>query len=208
MLRKEAATQKFRQCRLSKLICVQISGLLDDAQSFNRRRRSDNPTNSKARESDFCKTINVNHDIRTIQLFERRNALLPIVQPRVDMVFDNGNLIACRHFKNFAPCRKRNRSTGRILEIRSEHHQFDAICRERSFERFKVNAKRTAWFRVRLYWNTKTPRACTIKNGDGTWICRIFENDRIARPNECLADQIKRLLAAVGDEEIFVLRGK
>src|SRR5215470_4577844 len=207
MLGEKAPAYKFRQHSLSKLVGVQVSRLFHQAQAFCRSCRRNDPSHAKTGEGNFGEAVNVNDDVGAIELLEGRNTLFPVIQPGINVVFDNRHLVPRRDFENLAPRGKWNRSPCRILKVWCEYHQLDAISGKRSFERFQVNAQRTARFGVRLDWNAEATSAGTIEDCNSTGISRIFENDRVTRPNERFADQIQRLLAAIRDKQIFVPRG-
>src|SRR5579871_340905 len=108
MLVEEAPAQKFSECRLGKLVGMKIRGLLYNAQAFHCRGRCHYPSHAETRERNLRKAINVNHDVGTIELFERRNALFSVMQSRVDVIFDDSDLKARSHFQNFPPRSERN----------------------------------------------------------------------------------------------------
>ena len=91
---------------MRQLVRVQIGGLLHQAQAFDGRRRRDNPANAKTREGYLGETIDVDNQIGAIQLLERRHAVFPQVQPSINMVFHNGNLMPRRKLQNFSPRRQ------------------------------------------------------------------------------------------------------
>ncbi len=55
--------------------------------------------------------------------------------------------------------------------------------------------------------NTQAARPGTIENRTCTGIRRIFQDHAIAGTHERFADEIESLLAAIGDEEVFVFGG-
>jgi len=84
MLAEKPAPQKFGKRSLRELIGVQVGGLLYYAKPLNRRWRSDNPPYPQAWKCHLRKTVNVNDQVRTVKLLQRRDAFLPGMQPRVD----------------------------------------------------------------------------------------------------------------------------
>ena len=70
MLGKQTSPQEFGKSRLRQLVCVQIGGLLHLPQPFDGRWRGNNPSDTQTGESHFRKAVDVNHQIRTVELFE------------------------------------------------------------------------------------------------------------------------------------------
>jgi len=97
---EKAAAKKFGERSLRELVGVEIGHLLDEAETCDGGGRRDNPTDAEARESHLGEAVNVNDEIRVIELLERRDADIAGVEARVDVVFDNGNLMARSQFKN------------------------------------------------------------------------------------------------------------
>ena len=87
---------------MGELIGVEISHLLDEAEPFGSGGRRDNPADAEAGESDLGKAVNVNDEIGLVELLERRNADIAGVETRVDVVFDDGNLMAGGEFQKAA----------------------------------------------------------------------------------------------------------
>src|SRR5262249_33762752 len=94
MLGEKSAAYEFGKRRLCKLVCVKVRRLLYETQTFDGRWRRNNPSYTQPGECNFRKTVDVNDDVRPVELFERRNALVPIVQARVNVILDNRHLIA------------------------------------------------------------------------------------------------------------------
>src|SRR6267154_3037722 len=109
MLAEKPAPQKFGKRSLRELIGVQVSGLLYYAKPLNRRWRSDNPPYAQAWKCHLRKTVNVNDQVRTVKLFQRRDAFLLGMQPRVDVIFHHGNLVPPGQLESFAPRSQRHR---------------------------------------------------------------------------------------------------
>ncbi len=89
MLCEKAAAQKFGERRLRELVGVQVGRLLHLAQALDGGGGRDNPADAQAGKSDFGEAVDVNDEVRAIEVFERRDALFAIVQARVDVVFDD-----------------------------------------------------------------------------------------------------------------------
>src|ERR1700723_2010706 len=102
---------------------MEIGGLLHDPKALDGCRRSNNPTHAQSWKGNLCKTIDVNDDIRTVELFQRWHALVAGVQPGVNMIFDDGHLMTSGEFQNSATRRQRHRGSGRVLKIRRENNQ-------------------------------------------------------------------------------------
>src|ERR1700757_4928081 len=92
MLGEIAAAQKFRQRSLRQLVGVQVGGLFHQAKTLDSSSGSNNPAHAQAGKCHLGKTVNVNHQIRTIQLLERWNALFASMQASVDVILDYRNL--------------------------------------------------------------------------------------------------------------------
>src|SRR6266566_469650 len=94
VLAEKSAPQKLRERGLRELIGVQVGRLLHHAQSFNRRCRSHNPSNAQARKRHLREAVDMNDQIRTVELFQRGDAFLSRVQSRVDVILHYRNLVA------------------------------------------------------------------------------------------------------------------
>src|SRR5580692_2914609 len=119
---------------------MQIGGLLDVAQAFDRGSGSDDPAYAQAWKRDFREAVDVDDNVAAVELLQRRYTFVTRVQPRVDVVFDDGNLVASGEFENFATRRQRHRCSSGILKVRSKHDELDAVGGERGFESFEVEA--------------------------------------------------------------------
>ena len=206
MLAEKSAAQKLRQRGLRQLVGMQIRCLFHHAQPFYGLWRRNNPTHAQPGERYFRKAVDVNHQIRTIQLLQRGNALVPRVQPRVNMVFHHGHLIPPRQLQQFAPRSQRHRNARGILKIRSQRDQLHTICRKSRFERLQVQSQRRSRLRVGSHRHSQAARPRPMENRHRARVGRIFHNHGIARTHKRFADQIERLLAPIGDEQIFVSR--
>src|SRR6266850_1023216 len=103
VLAEEPAPQELRERRLRKLIRMEVRRLLHDAQPLNGRRRRDDPPDPQSRECHLREAVNVDDDVRPVQLFQRRNSFLARIQPRVNMIFHDGNLVPSGQFQQLAP---------------------------------------------------------------------------------------------------------
>src|SRR5713226_6316865 len=103
VLGKKSAPQKFRQRSLRELIGVQVGSLFHHSQSLNRRRRSDDPPDPQAGERHFREAVDMNHQIRTVQLLQRRDAFLSRVQTRIDVIFHDWDLVPPSQLQYFPP---------------------------------------------------------------------------------------------------------
>src|SRR5712691_929649 len=92
VLAEKPAPQKFRERGLRELIGVQVGRLLHHAQPFNRRRRSDDPSNPQARKRHFREAVDMNNQVRAVELLQRGDAFLARMQPRVDVILHHRDL--------------------------------------------------------------------------------------------------------------------
>jgi hypothetical protein len=93
---EKSATDVFGQNGLPQVAAMQIGGLLHHAQSLDYIRRSDDPAHAHSWKRDFRKAVDLNDQIRTIQLLQRRDAFSAGAQPRVNVVFDQSALETAR----------------------------------------------------------------------------------------------------------------
>ena len=142
-----------------------------------------------------------------IELLERGNADIAGVQARVDVVFDDGNLVAGGEFQKAATGIEGHGCAGGILKIGSEDEKLDAIGGERGFEGIQIEAERLAGFGVGANRNAEATRANAMENGGGAGVGGIFHDDGVARADKGFGDEIESLLATRGDEKGFVLGG-
>jgi len=204
MLMEKAAAKEFGERGLGKLVGVEIGHLLDQAETFDGGGRRDNPTDAEAGESDLGEAVNVNDEIELIELLERRDTNVAGVQARVDVVFDDGNLVAGGEFQKATTGIQGHGSARGILKIGSEDEELDAIGGERGFEDFEVDAQRLAGFGVGANRHAEATRANSMKNGGGAGVGGIFQDDGVARAHKGFGDEIESLLTTSGDEESFV----
>src|SRR6267378_2318816 len=197
VLAEKSAPQEFRERRLRKLIGVQVGRLLHHAQSFNRRRRSDNPSDTQAGKCHFGKAIDVDHQVRAVELLQRRDAFLARMQPRVNVILHYRDLVPPRQLQYLAPRGQRHRRSCRILKIRREQDELDAVRRQRRLQRFQIQAQRRPRLRLRPHRNGEAPRARTVEDCHRSRIRRVFHNHGIARTHKRFADQVEGLLASI-----------
>ena len=120
---------------------------------FTRRRRSiggsgsDDPADAQPGKGDFREAVDVDDEIGAIELLERRNAFFARVQPGVNVIFDDGHLMARGQFQHAAARCERHRGAGGIVKIGREDDELDAISSERRFERIEVDAQFGCWVR-------------------------------------------------------------
>src|ERR1700736_1118657 len=100
MLRKKPAAQEFSQHSLGQLVRMQVCRLLYEPQPLNRCGWPDNPPNSQTWKCYFRETIDMNHHTCAIELLQTRNSLFPHVQSRINMILDDGHLVARRQFQD------------------------------------------------------------------------------------------------------------
>src|SRR5882762_6701492 len=204
VLDEKSPPQEFRERRLRKLVGVQVGRLLHHAQSFNRRRRSDNPSDTQAGKCHFGKAIDVDHQVRAVELLQRRDAFLARMQPRVNVIFHHRNLMASGQLQYLAPRRQRHRRSCRVLKIRREQDELDAVRRQRRLQRFQIEPQRRPRLRLRPHRNGEAPRTRSMENRHRSRIRRVFHNHGIARTHKRFADQVEGLLASIGDEQVFI----
>src|SRR5260370_6391295 len=97
---------------------MQVGGLLYQPKAVDDACRGDNPTDAKPRKRNLRKAVDLDHQIRTIKLLERRNTLAAGAKPRVNMIFDDRHLKARREFEQPPAFGNRERRPGRIVEVR------------------------------------------------------------------------------------------
>jgi hypothetical protein len=207
MLVEKAAAKEFGERGLGELVGVEIGHLLDQAETFDGGGRRDNPADAEAGESDLREAVHVNHEIRVIELLERGNADIAGVQARVDVVFDDGNLVAGGEFQKATTGIEGHGGAGGILKIGRKDEQLDAIGGERGFESIQIKAERLAGFGVGAHGNAEATRANAMENGGGAGVGGILHDDGVARAHKGFGDEVESLLTTSGDEKGFVFGG-
>jgi hypothetical protein len=129
------------------------------------------------------------------------------VEARVDVIFDDGNLMARGEFENAAAGIERHGGAGGIVKIGSEDEELDTIGGEQGFESFEINAERLAGLGMRANRYAQAARTNAVEDGRGAGVGGIFEDDGVAGADEGFSDEIESLLATGGDEKSFVLGG-
>src|ERR1700687_1920267 len=193
VLAEKSAPQKFRERRLRELIGVQVGCLLNHAQPLNRRRRSDNPSGPQAGKRHFRKTIDVDHQVRAVELLQRGNAFFTRMQPRVNVIFHYRDLVPPRQLQYLAPRRQRHRCSCRILKIRREHDELDAIRRQRRLQCFQIEPQRYPRLCLRPHRNGQASRAGSVEDRHRSRIRRFSiitespgrTNALLIRSNDC-----------------------
>src|SRR5262249_37321168 len=183
---------------------MQVRGLLDDAEALDGNRRSNDPADAQTRKGNLGEAVDMNDDVGTVELLERRNSLVAGMQTRVNVILDDGNLVTRSELKNLAARGERHRDAGGILKVWREQNELDAIGGKRGFESFEIDAEQSSGLRSRAHWNTQAANACTVEDSEGAGIGRILEDDGIAWTQEGLTNEVEGLLAAVGDQEVLV----
>jgi len=207
MLMEKAAAKELGESGLGELIGVEIGRLLDQAETFDGSGRRNNPADAEAGKSDLGEAVNVNDEIGLVKLLERGNADIASVEARVDVVFDDGNLVAGGEFQKAATGIEGHGGASRILKIGSEDEQLDAIGGERGFEGIQIKAEGLAWFWVGAHGNAETACAHAMENGRGAGVSGIFHDNGVAGAHKGFGDEIKSLLTSGGDEKGFVFGG-
>ena len=208
MFLEQAALEELGESGLRELVGVQVGHLLHETQALDGSGMGDDPADAKTGERDFGEAVDVNDEVRAIELLEGRQTLFVRMQARVDVIFDDGNLVAAGKFQHAATRGDRHGSAGGILEIGREDEKLDAIGGERGFEGFEINAEGTAGFRMGTHRNTEAASMDAVENGGGAGVGGIFDDDGVAGADESFGDEIERLLAAVGDEQRIVFDGE
>ena len=195
MPRQPAGFGKAQQERLRELIRVQIRQLLQFGSARDHGPRRDDPADAHARKRDLRKTAQQNH-VRIELLQPRAGSRRDVGQFAVDVVLDHCRARRTRHARRMlVAIRRRHRRARRILKRRRDHEhlrarveralqrvEIDAICRRPQCRSVRAPASRNRFFRP--------------------GIDRFFERDFFARAHQRAAQQIERLLAAVGDEDV------
>ena len=191
---------------MRQLIGVNVGSLFHHAQALDGHRGRHDPSHAQAGKSHFRKTIDVDDEVRTIQLLQRRQPVFAGVQPRVNVIFHHWHLMPRSQLQHFSARSQRHRRSRGILKIRREDDQLHAVRRQGCLQRLQIQSQRSSRLGMRAHRYTKAACARTAEDRHRAGIRRIFQNNGIAGPYKCFADQIQGLLAAVGDQEIFVPR--
>src|SRR5580700_9224498 len=72
---------------------MQIGGLFHEPETLDGVFRTDAPADAKARKRNLRKTVDLDHIVRAIESFERRNHASAQAQTGIDTVLDHGYLI-------------------------------------------------------------------------------------------------------------------
>ena len=126
-------------CR--SVVCLTCRKPLDGG-----RRRHD-PSDAQPGKRHLREAIDVNHQICAVQMLQRRHTLFAGMQARVDVILDDGYLVASGQIEQLAARSQRHRRARRILKIRRQHDQLHAVCRQRRFQCLEVDSQRRARLR-------------------------------------------------------------
>src|SRR5271156_1241350 len=199
-----SAAHEFRQRRLRQLVRVQVSGLLHDAQALDHIFWTHAPAHAQAGERHFRKAVDLNHHAMAVEGLQRRNRIAAHAEPGVNAIFDYWNLIARDDFQELAALGYRYARACGILEVGSEKNQLHAVLRQQRFHRAYIEARITKFLRGGLDWHSDAAHPGPCENRNRAGITRILHQHRIARAQKRLAEQVERLLAAVGDQKLLV----
>src|SRR6267143_274480 len=123
MLGKHSTAQKLREDRLRQLIGVNVRSLFHHAQALDGHRGRHDPSHAQSRKRHLRKTIDVNDDVRTIQLLQRGKTVFARVQPPINVIFHDRHLMPRGQLQNFSARSQRHRRSRRILKIRRKHDE-------------------------------------------------------------------------------------
>ena len=134
-----------------------------------------------------------------VQLLERGQRLAAIAQLAVSVVLDHRDARRARRVQQRAARGQRQRRAGRILEIRSHHQQARPLALQHALQLRRIHA-------VGAHRDARKLRAHAGQQILQPGVDGIFDRHRVARPQQHAADQVERLLAAVGDQDVVARR--
>src|SRR5258705_2197976 len=154
------------------------------------------PPDSQTGNSDLRDAADVDHQAVFIERLERRDIWSIVSQLAIDVVLDYRNTIPFRDSYQSPPRRRIHGYTGRVLKARHDINQLRAALRKNVLEYVQVNS-------VWADRNAEVSRTRTAKHAECAGIGRILESDFLSWPDQYLANQIQRLLAAVCYEHLI-----
>ena len=164
--------------------------LLGFGEALDQRTRPDHPADTQAGKRDFRETAQEYDAPGAIQLLERRLRLAAIPERAVDVVFDEHR--AGNPQQRFAAV-ERKRDAGGILEARRNHGDLGV----KASQRIDIDS-------IFLNFDAGESGRGLREEIAQAGVNGIFERDRIAGADENVSQEIERLLATVGDQQIVI----
>ena len=130
-----------------------------------------------------------------VQLFEGGRRFAVIAQIAISVVLDHGYTRHARRFEKRLPGRQGQSGAGGILKIRCHHQEARPFALQYALQMRRVHT-------VGAHRDADQLRTHAGQQILQTGVDRIFHRDGVARPQQDAPDQVERLLAAVGDEEV------
>ena len=191
---------KFQQDRLRKLIRVQIRRFLRMAQPVDQQFRPHRPTHPQSGETHLGKTAQQHRSATLVQLLQRGQRLAAVAQLAISVVFDHRDARPARRIQQRFPAGHRQTYPGRILKIRGHHQEPRLLALQHPLQLRGIHA-------VGAHRNSAELRAHSRQQILQAGVERIFHRHRVTRPQQHPPDQVQRLLAAVGNQQVVPRTG-
>ena len=132
-----------------------------------------------------------------VHALERRQILSLEAEVAVGIVLNGRDLIFGDDVHELLAALQRPGTPARVLEIRDDINELDILCRGKNLIQFLHDHA------VFIGRNLDKVRLILTEGIDGAQIARALENDHIAGIQEELADKVKALLAAGGQNDLI-----
>ena len=190
-----AGFSELQKDRLRELVGVKVGGFLGVAQAVDQRLWADCPPHAEPWDADLGEAAQEDGSAALIELLDGGQGLAGVTEFAVGVVFDDRDTNAACGVQQGLAGGEREGGAGGILEIRGDHDKARALALEGAFELRGVHAGGADG-------DTAELRAHAGEEVFQAGINGIFDGNGIAGAEQDAADEIKRLLAAVGDQEV------
>ena len=187
--------RELEQHRLGKLVGMQVGCLLGLAQAVDEGLRPDHPAHPQARETHLGKAAKQDGAAVFIQLLDGRQRLAFVAQIAIGVVLDHRHARRARRLEHLAPGRQRQGCARGVLEIRGHHQEARPLALQHALQLRDIQPFRAHRNAHKLSANSGQQVLQARVDG-------VLDRYRVAGPQHHAADEVERLLTAIGDDQI------
>ncbi|GAA2760637.1 hypothetical protein F4554_005184 [Actinopolymorpha rutila] len=138
----------------------------------------------------------MDHPIRAVQVEHRRPLSLVEGDQPVRVVLEEGEAVVGRQLHQPGALLRRERATGRVVEVRDHVDQADLVLRTGSLDRGRVDAVGLQWRAHELGAGLLKQKQCAVVGG-------LLDHDAIATGDEVAEEERRSFHRAVGDHHLL-----
>ncbi len=201
MRRQPSGFRELEQHGLRKLIGMQVRRFLGVPHAVDKRLWPQRPAHAQSGEAHLRKAAQQNGAGLIVQLLDGRYRFAFVAQFAIGVVFHHGHARRPRGLQQRSPRCQRQRGPGWVLKVGGDHQQPRTIAQEHALQLREIDS-------AGAHRNTRQLYAHSGQKVFQARIHRIFDRHHVARTQKSAGDQIERLLAAVGHDEVVARRGQ